>query len=89
MNLEHAGYYHDKVSYSFAKLMGYVDKTKDYSITNLTVADIPSKYGEYEIKQILFAGPVVSYGQKIISVVTFNGKTVITRHERKSGVSVG
>ena len=28
----------------------YVGKTKDYSITNLMVADIPVKYGEYEIK---------------------------------------
>jgi len=83
VNLEHAGYYHDKVSYGFAKLMGYVGKTKDYSITNLTVADIPAKYGEYEIKQILFAGPVVSYGKRIIGVVTFNGKTVITKHVRK------
>jgi len=82
VNLEHAGYYHSKVSYNMAKLMGYVGKTKDYSITNLTVADIPVKYGEYEIKQMMFAGPVVSYGKRIISVITCNGKTVITKHER-------
>lgn len=82
-NLEHAKCFHNRVSYSMAKLMGYVGKTKDYSITNLAVADIPTKYGEYEIKQIMFIAPVVSYGKRIISVVTFNGKTVITRHERK------
>ncbi len=82
VNLEHTGVFHDKVSYEFAKLMGYIGKTKDYSITNLTVADIPTKYGDYEITRMLFAGPVVSYGKRIISVVTCNGKTVITRHER-------
>ena len=84
VNLEHAGIYHDKISYSLAKLMGYVGRTKDYSITNLTVADIPLKYGEYEIKEMMFAGPVVSYGKRIISVITCNDKTVITRHIRKS-----
>lgn len=82
VNLEHTGNFHDKVSCSLAKLMGYVGKTKDYSITNLTVVDIPIKYGVYEITRMLFAGPVVSYGKRIVSVVTCNGKTVITRHER-------
>ena len=82
VNLEHTGIFHNTVSYSLAKLMGYVGKTKDYSITNLTVIDIPIIYGEYEITRMLFAGPVVSYGKRIISVVTCNGKTVITKHER-------
>ncbi len=84
VNLEHAGTFHDKVSYSLAKLMGYVEKTKDYSITNLTVADIPLRYGEYEIGEMTFAGPVVSYGKRITSVITCNGKTVITTHVRKT-----
>ncbi len=82
VNLEHTGNFHNKVSYSLAKLMGYVGKTRDYSITNLMVVTIPTKYGKYEITRMLFAGPVVSYGKRIISVVTCNGKTVITRHER-------
>ncbi len=84
VNLEHAGTFHDKVSYSLAKLMGYVVKTKDYSITNLTVADIPLHYGNYEITEMTFAGPVVSYGKRIFSVITCNGKTVITEHVRKA-----
>ncbi|MCQ2505073.1 MAG: hypothetical protein MJ103_07560 [Saccharofermentans sp.] len=83
VSMEHSGYFHDKVSYRLAKLMGYVGKIKDYSITNLKVADIPVRYGRYEIKQMMFAGPVVSYGQNLISVVTCNGKTVISRHTRK------
>ena len=83
VNLEHVGYFHNKVSYRLAKLMGYVGKTKDYSITNLMVADIPVKYGEYEIKNMMFVAPVVSYGKRIISVVTCNGRTVITRHEMR------
>ena len=83
VNLEHAGTFHDKTSYRFAKLMGYVGRTKDYSITNLMVADIPVTYGSFEIKEILFAGPVISYGQRIISVITCNGRTVITTHFRE------
>ena len=82
VNLEHAGFFHDKVSFSLAKLMGYIGKTKDYSITNLTASDIPVEYGEYVIDRMMFAGPVVSYGKRIISVVTCNGKTVITEHVR-------
>ena len=61
----------------------YVGKTKDYSITNLMVADIPVKYGEYEIKNMMFVALVVSYGKRIISVVTCNGRTVITRHDMR------
>lgn len=83
VNLEHVGYFHNKVSYRLAKIMGYVGKIEDYSITNLTVADIPVKYGEYEIKNMMFAAPVVSYGKRIISVITCNGRTVITRHKMK------
>lgn len=83
VNLEHAGTFHDKVSFSLARLMGYIGTTKDYSITNLTVADIPVRYGDYEIEEMMFAGPVVSYGKIIFSIVSCNGKTVITKHVRK------
>ena len=47
-----------------------------------------NNYGEYEITGMLFAGPVVSYGKYIVSVVTCNGKTVITRHKRVENKSV-
>ena len=35
------------------------------------------------IKNMMFAAPVVSYGKRIISVITCNGRTVITRHVMK------
>ncbi len=82
VDIEHAGTFHDKVSHSLARLMGYMGKTKDYSITNLTVADIPLEYGKYRIERMMFAGPVVSYGKCIISAVTCDGRTVITKHTR-------
>ncbi|WP_026526118.1 hypothetical protein [Butyrivibrio sp. VCD2006] len=70
LNLEHAGYFHAKSSSTVAELLGYGEKVKDYSITNLTRADIPLKYGDYEIKEIAFIPPVISYGKNIIGIVT-------------------
>ena len=70
LNLEHAGYFHAKSSSKVAEILGYGEKVKDYSITNLTRADIPLKYGEIEIKEITFVPPVISYGKNIIGIVT-------------------
>ena len=82
VNLEHAGAYSDKTSAGLAKLLGFTGKTKDLSITNLTVADIPVVYGSFKLERIEFTGPVVSYGKNVVGVITCNGKTVITRHRR-------
>ena len=70
LNLEHAGYFHAKSSSKVAEILGYGEKVKDYSITNLTRADIPLNYGEIEIKEITFVPPVISYGKNIIGIVT-------------------
>ncbi len=80
VNLIPSGLYDDKVADSLAGIMGFKGKTSDYSVTNLTKADIPSVYGDFKIEELMFAGPVVSYCKNVISVVTCNNKTVIATH---------
>ncbi|VYU17114.1 hypothetical protein [Clostridium tertium] len=75
------GLYENDVTKKIAKVMGYVgDKTRDLGITNLTKLDIPNKYGNYEIKNVLFIPPVVSYAKHIIGVSTMNDGMNISYH---------
>jgi hypothetical protein len=80
LNLEHAGYFHGKTSAKLAELLGYGDKVRDLSITNLTRADISLKYGEYEIKEMVFIPPVVSYAKNVIGIITTGNAMYVTRH---------
>ncbi len=71
----------DRLAEKTAKVMGYSGKKKrDIGITNLTVIDIPVVYGSYEIGNIIFIPPAVSYSHNIIGVSTFNGKMTISYH---------
>lgn len=71
----------DRLAEKTAKVMGYSGKKKrDIGITNLTVIDIPVVYGNYEIGNIIFIPPAVSYSHNIIGVSTFNGKMTISYH---------
>ena len=80
MNMERSGYFTSAVSSKVAGLLGYGDKVRDISITNLTKADIPLKYGRYSIEDIVFVPPVVSYGKNIIGIVTAGDVMNIARH---------
>ena len=80
LNLEHAGCFSSRISSSLAQLLGYGTKVRDISITNLTRADIPLKYGEYEIKDIIFIPPVVSYAKNVYGIVTTGDVMYVTRH---------
>ncbi|MCR5848244.1 MAG: hypothetical protein K6G75_09025, partial [Lachnospiraceae bacterium] len=70
LNLEHSGYFHSKASSKVAEILGYGDKVRDLSITNLTKADIPLSYGNTGIEEIIFIPPVVSYAVNVIGIVT-------------------
>ena len=43
-------------------------------------ADIPVSYGEYEIKDIAFVPPVVSYGKNLYGIITVNDRMIISHH---------
>jgi len=87
LNLEHAGSFSGKVSSYLASLLGYGTKVRDISITNLTRADIPLKYGEYEIKELIFIPPVVSYAKNVYGIVTAGDIMYVTRHIFKGTVT--
>ncbi|MBR5091432.1 MAG: hypothetical protein IK093_18570 [Ruminiclostridium sp.] len=73
VNLEFAGYFHSRTTAKLARLLGYGENTKDLSITNLTRLDIPTTYGKYELTDLVFVPPVVSYGKNIVGMVTVDG----------------
>lgn len=71
----------DRLAKITAKVMGYIGKNKkDMGVTNLTVLDIPASYGDYEIENIIFVPPAVSYSDHIIGISTFRGRMTISYH---------
>jgi NRPS condensation-like uncharacterized protein len=65
----------------FAKLMGYAGgQARELGITNLTRLDIPNVYGEYELRNVIFIPPVVSYAKHIIGVATMGDGMTISYH---------
>ncbi len=72
--------YSDQLAKQTAKIMGYIGKTRDLGITNLTVIDIPVLYESYKIKNIIFVPPAVSYAHNIIGISTVNGKMTFSFH---------
>ncbi len=71
----------ERLAKKTAKVLGYFGKyTKDLGISNLTVIDIPVSYGNYEIINIIFVPPAVSYSHNIIGVSTINGRMTISYH---------
>ena len=80
LNLVHAGCFESKIASRVADLLGYGDKVKDISITNLTRADIPLDYGDLHINEIVFVPPVVSYAKNVIGIVTTGDVMTVARH---------
>ena len=80
VDLEAAGYFHSTVSAKLAELLGYGQKKKDISITNLTRLDIPVEYGKFRLTDLIFVPPVVSYGKNIIGMVTVGDHLNTTYH---------
>ncbi|MDE6875104.1 MAG: hypothetical protein K2P87_11670 [Lachnospiraceae bacterium] len=72
--------YSDRLAKQTAKIMGYIGKTRDLGITNLTVIDIPVLYGSYKIENIVFVPPAVSYSHNVIGVSTVNGRMTFSFH---------
>ena len=80
LNLVHAGYFNSGISNKVAEMLGYGDKVKDISITNLTRADIPLEYDGFNIREIVFVPPVVSYAKNVFGIVTTGDVMTVARH---------
>ena len=80
INLEHAGTFKSRTSNRLANILGYLKKTKDLSITNLTRLDIPDVYGDLKVDYFSFIPPVISYGKNIIGFSTLGECCVMTVH---------
>lgn len=64
-----------------AKIMGYSKNTKsDLGISNLTMIDIPSVYGNYRIANIIFVPPAISYSHHVFGISTMDGQMTISYH---------
>lgn len=72
--------YSDRLAKRTAEIMGYVGKTRDLGVTNLTVLDIPTIFGSYRIENIIFVPPSVSYSHNVIGISTVNGKMTFSFH---------
>lgn len=78
------GLYENRLAKLTAKVMGYSGKkVKDMGISNLTVLDIPISYNNFEIDNIIFIPPAISYSHNIIGVSTINGKLSISYYNVK------
>ena len=80
LNMVHSGSFNGKTASKVAELLGYGEKVKDISITNLTRADIPLEYGGFKITGIVFVPPVVSYAKNVIGIVTTGDVMNVARH---------
>lgn len=75
------GCYQNKLSEKLAKAMGYLGESKrDLGVTNLGEIGIAGRYGKYEIEEIMFIPPAVSYAKKGFGVVTV-GDRMVFAHE--------
>lgn len=68
----------NKVVASLAKTCSYSGKKREFSITNLTVLDIPSQYGNLHIKDFTFVPPHISYGDRLIGLATLDGEMIVS-----------
>lgn len=72
--------YRNRVAESLTRLMGYSGNPKDLSITNIGKINIPHDYGEYGIKNIAFAAPIIPNAKRVIALVTLGESLSVTMH---------
>ena len=77
--------YCNRLAEKTANVMSYCGPNKrELGVTNLTLLDIPTCYGNYEIENIIFIPPAVSYCKNVIGVSTINRRMTIAYHNIKT-----
>jgi len=64
-------------------LLGFKRESSNFGISNLTRVDIATKYGKFEINNLIFLPPLIFNSQQILGVATLNNKLNITMHYNK------
>ena len=82
--LQSHGCYHNKLTEKIAKVMGYIGNGgRDLGVTNLNKINIPNVHEKFEIKDILFVPPKVSYTKEVIGISTYADKLTMCYHKTK------
>lgn len=79
------GCYNNKLSQKMAEIMGYKGTGgRDLGVTNLMKIDIQGNYVNFQINDIIFIPPKISYTKNIVGISTFGDKLTVTYHRMKS-----
>jgi NRPS condensation-like uncharacterized protein len=70
--------FENKAAARMSTMLGYRNNAKGISLTNLTRAPIPEKYGEYILERIVFAPPLVPNAKRILGAVTIGNTMTVT-----------
>jgi hypothetical protein len=68
----------DPSAASMSRMFGYNGKGKGISITNLTRAPIPDRYGDICLHRIVFVPPLVPNAKRILGIVTIGNRMDVT-----------
>ena len=76
------GCYADSLSKKMAEIMGYTDKnSRDIGVTNLGVIDVPAEFDDFQVTDVLFIPPKISYAKEVAGVSTLGDKLTICLHK--------
>lgn len=79
--LQTHGCYSSPLSGKMADIMGYTDKnSRDIGITNLTNIEISADYAGFEVSDILFIPPKISYSKEVVGVATYRDRLTVCRN---------
>lgn len=79
--LQTHGCYQNKLSEKMARIMGYIgDGGRDLGVTNLNRIDIPKESSNYEIEDIVFIPPKVSYAKNVVGISTYKDLLTVSYH---------
>lgn len=74
--------YQNNFTKKMAKIMGYTGSyTRELGVTNLMKIDIASNYDSFQIKDVLFIPPKVSYSKNVVGICTYQDKLQICYHK--------
>ena len=77
------GYKKNLLMSELTRVSGYKGNimSRDIGITNLTVLDVASQFGEYIIDKMIVVAPLISYTKSVICASTFDGQLTLAYHD--------